>query len=124
VNSFVVSLLGLIPKVNIGEPAVIAAVIGVVATVRLQRRLHASRNLIVLVVTLLAYAAQFGYGVLLILNPHDSDQLINLSFIVFVTLILSLQRAWSLLKGKHLASAPGSAASGNHDLPGGSGPAH
>ena len=28
VNSLVVSLLGLIPKVNIGEPAVIAAVIG------------------------------------------------------------------------------------------------
>ena len=122
VNSFVVSLLGLIPKVNIGEPAVIAAVIGVVATVRLQRRLHASRNLIVLVVTLLAYAAQFGYGVLLILNPHDSDQLINLSFIVFVTLILSLQRAWSLLKGKHLASAPGSAASRDHDPPRGSEP--
>jgi hypothetical protein len=124
VNSFVVSLLGLIPKVNIGEPAVIAAVIGVVATVRLQRRLHASRNMIVLAVTLLTYAAQFGYGVLLILNPHDSDQLINLSFIVFVTLLLSLQRAWSLLKGKHMAAARGSAVPGDHDPPRGSGPAH
>ena len=124
VNSFVVSLLGLIPKVNIGEPAVIAAVIGIVATVRLQRQLHASRNLIVLAVTLLAYAAQFGYGVLLILNPHDSDQLINLSFIIFVTLILSLQRAWSLLKGKHLAAARDSAVPGDHDPPPGSGPGH
>ena len=38
VNSFVVSLLGLIPKTNIGEPAVIMAVIGIVAIVRLQRR--------------------------------------------------------------------------------------
>jgi len=122
VNSFVVSLLGLIPKVNIGEPAVIMAVVGVVATVRLQRRLHASRNLIVLAVTLLAYAAQFTYGVLLILNPHDSDQVINLSFIVFVTLIVSLQRAWSLLRGKHLASARDSAVSGNHDPPHGSVP--
>ena len=122
VNSFVVSLLGLIPKVNIGEPAVIAAVIGVVATVRLQRRLHASRNLLVLVVTLLAYAAQFAYGVLLILNPHDSDQLINLSFIIFVTLIVSLQRAWSLLKGKHLGSPRGSAASADNDPPPGSDP--
>jgi len=64
VNSFVVSVLGLIPKVNIGEPAVVMAVIGIVATVRLQRRLHTARNLIVLAVTLLAYAAQFGYGVL------------------------------------------------------------
>jgi hypothetical protein len=42
--------------------------------------------------------------VLLLVDPHDSDQLINLSIIVFVTLIVSLQRAWSLLKGKHLTS--------------------
>jgi hypothetical protein len=122
VNSFVVTLLGFIPKVNIGQPAVIMAVVGVVATLRLQRRLHASRNLIVLAITLLAYVAQFAYGVLLIINPHDSDQLINLSFIVFVTLIVSLQRAWSLLRGKHLVVARGSAVPGDHDPPHGSGP--
>jgi hypothetical protein len=81
------------------------AVIGIVATVRLQRRLHTARNLIVLAVTLLAYAAQFGYGVLLPVKPHDSDELINLYFILFLTLIVSPQRAWSLLKGKHLAGA-------------------
>ena len=112
VNSFVVSLLGLIPKVNIGEPAVIMAVIGIVAIVRLQRRLHTGRNLLVLAITLLAYAAQLGFGVLLLVDPHDSGQLINLSIIVFVTLIVSLQRAWSLLKGKHLASAGGTAVTG------------
>jgi uncharacterized protein involved in response to NO len=124
VNSLVVSLVGLIPKVNIGEPAVIMAAIGVVASVRLQRRLHAGRNLrnlIVLAVTLLAYAAQFGFGVLLLLKPHDSEQVLNLSFIVFLTLIVSLQRAWSLLKGRHLATAPGGAATGDHNPPHGSG---
>jgi hypothetical protein len=117
VNSFVVSLLGLIPKINIGSPAVIMAVISIIAIARLQRRLHAARNLIVSAVTLLAYAAQFALGVLLLLNPHDSDQLINLSFIVFVTLIVSLQRAWSLLRGRHLASAGGTAVTGPHDPP-------
>jgi hypothetical protein len=121
VSSFVVSLLGLIPKVNIGEPAVVMAVIGIVAMVRLQRRLHAGRNRIVLVITLVAYAAQLGLGVLLLVDPH-SDQLINLSVIVFVPLIVSLQRAWSLLKGKHLASARGTPATGDHDPPPGSGP--
>jgi hypothetical protein len=120
VNSFVVSLLGLIPKVNIGEPAVIMAVIGIVAIVRLQRRLHTGRNLLVLAITLLAYAAQLGFGVLLLVDPHGSGQLINLSIIVFVTLIVSLQRAWSLLKGKHLASAGGTAVTGDHDPPHGS----
>jgi len=117
VNSFVVSLIGLIPKVNIGEPAVTMAVIALVATVRLQRRLPAhGRKLIVLAVTLLAYAAQLGLGVLLLLKPHDTDQVINLATIVFVTLIVSLQRAWSLLKGKHLASARGSAGTPDHAL--------
>ena len=84
-NSFVVSLLGLIPKINIGEPAVIMAVISIVAIVRLQRRLHTGRNLIVLAITLLAYAAQFGLGVLLLVDSHDSDQLINLSIMIFFT---------------------------------------
>jgi hypothetical protein len=82
VNSFVVSLLGLIPKTNIGEPAVIMAVISIVAIDRLQRRLHTGSNRIVLAVTLLAYAAQLGSGVLLLVDPHDSGQLLNLSFIV------------------------------------------
>jgi hypothetical protein len=117
VNSLVVSLLGLIPKINIGEAAVVMAVIGIVAIVRLYRRLHTGRNLIVLAITLLAYAAQFGLGVLLLVDPHDSDQLINLSIILFVTLIVSLQRAWSLLKGKHLASAGRTAVTGDHDPP-------
>ena len=116
VSSFVVSVLGLIPKVNIGEPAVVMAVIGIVAMVRLQRRLHIGRNLIVLAITLLAYAAQFGFGVLLLADPH-SDQLVNLSVIVFVPLIVSLQRAWSLLQGKHLASARGTAVTGDQDQP-------
>jgi hypothetical protein len=117
VNSFVVSLLGLIPKINIGESAVIMAVISIIAIARLQRRPHAGRSLIVSAVTLLAGAAQFAVGVLLIVNPHDSDQLINLSFIIFTTLIVSLQRAWSLLRGRHLASAGAAAETRDHDPP-------
>jgi hypothetical protein len=50
-------------------------------------------------ITLLACAVHFVLGVLLLVNPHDSNQLINLCFVVFVTLIVSLQRAWSLLRG-------------------------
>jgi hypothetical protein len=117
VNSFVVSLLGLIPKANIGEPAVIMAVISIVAVVRLQRRLHTGRNRIVLAITSLAYTAQFGFGLLLRVDPHDSEQLINLSFIVFARLIVSLQRAWSLLKGKRLAGARGTRVTRDHDPP-------
>ena len=117
VNSFVVSVTGLIPKVNIGEAAVVMALVGIVTTVRLQHRLHVGRNLVVLALTLIAYAAQLGFGVLLLVKPHDSDQLINLSFMLFVTLIVSLQRAWSLLKGKHLAGPLSSGKDGDSDPP-------
>jgi hypothetical protein len=112
------------PLVNIGDTAVIMAVITIVAIARLQQRLHARRSLIVSAVTSLACTVQFVLGVLLLVNPHDSNQLINLCFVVFVTLIVSLQRAWSLLKGRHLAAVRGSAVSGDHDPPHGSGPGH
>jgi hypothetical protein len=71
----------------------------------------------VLAITLLAYAAQLGLGVQLLVDSHDSDQLINLSIVLFVTLIVSLQRASSLLKGKHLAGGGGTAVTGAHDPP-------
>ena len=64
---------------------------------------------------MLACAVQFVLGVLLLVDPHDSGQLINLCFVVFATLIVSLQRAWSLLRGRHLAGAGGTAMTGDHD---------
>jgi hypothetical protein len=64
-----------------------------------------------------ACAAQLAFCVLLLVHPHDIDQLINLFFIVFVTLIVSLVRAWSLLKGKHLARASATAVPRDHDPP-------
>jgi hypothetical protein len=109
VNSLVVSLIGLIPKVNIGEAAVVMAVIGIVAVVRLHGRLQTGRNRIVLILTVLAYVTQLGLGVQLLVDSRDSNQLINLSIVIFVTLIVSLQRAWSLLKGKRVTSADSTA---------------
>lgn len=60
-----------------------------------------------LTLTLIAYTAQLGIGIDLLANRHDSAQVQNLAFIIFVSLVVSLQRAWSLLKGKHLAAAAG-----------------
>ena len=59
---------------------------------------------------------------LLLVDSHDSDQLINLSIVIFVPLIASLQRAWSLLKGKHVASTHAIAMTGDHDTPHGPDP--
>jgi hypothetical protein len=105
VNSLVLSLLALIPTDNIGVGASILAAIGGWNVLRLQGRLHWGRSTILLSLGLLAYGVQLFFGILLIIKPHDSSAVDNLSYVVFATLLISLQRAWSLLKGKHIADA-------------------
>ena len=112
VNTFVVSLLALVPGTNIGFAAAVMAVISLTGIVRLHRRLHMPRQqAVAFPITLLAYATQLGYGVALLAQPRHPGFVGDLAFITFSTLIISLQRAWALLKGKHLpgpaAAAPG-----------------
>jgi hypothetical protein len=102
VNSFTVALLALIPDANVGIAAVVLALISLVSVVRLNSRLHVARNGIVLAITLAAYGAQLGYGIVLILNSHDTGEIPSLAYILFATLVVALQRAWSLLRGRHL----------------------
>lgn len=106
VNSFVVSLLALIPRTNISIAAVVMALTSIVALARLQSRLHWARNSVMFVIALLAYGSQLIFGITLIVKPHDSGQIDNIAFTLFITLVVSLQRAWSLMKGKHIARPP------------------
>jgi ABC-type Fe3+ transport system permease subunit len=82
--------------------ATVLAVTSIVAIVRLNSRLHAARNRIVLTITLAVYAIQLGYGVTLISSPHNNGPVANLAYVLFATLLVSLPRAWSLLRGTHL----------------------
>jgi hypothetical protein len=106
VNSLVLSLLGLIPQANIGVGAITLAVVSSVTVIRLHSRLHWARNTILLSLAVIAYALEFYYGIVLQIHPHDSDAVNNISYVVFATLVISLQRAWSLLKGKHIVDSP------------------
>lgn len=105
VDSFTVSLLAIIPDANIGIAAIVLAVLSLVSAIRLNNRLHAARNGVVFVITLLAYLAQLYYGIALLISPHDSGDVKNLAYILFAAMAVSLSRAWSLLRGKHLAMA-------------------
>jgi hypothetical protein len=106
VNSFAVSLLALIPQNKIGIGAIILAVVSIVGIMRMNNRLHTARNALVLAITLAAYGAQAVYGIVLLAKPDAVGGLPALAYILFVTLVVSLQRAWSLLRGQHLAEAP------------------
>jgi hypothetical protein len=103
VNSFTVALLALIPGTNAGIAAIVLAVVSIVGVMRMNNRLHTARNGLVLAITLAAYGAQAVYGIVLIAQPHAAGGLLSLAYILFVTLVVSLQRAWSLLRGQHLA---------------------
>jgi hypothetical protein len=105
VNAFVVSLLGLLPDSNIGWVATTMGVLDVVAVVRLHNRLHWARSTTVLAIAIVAYLAQLGLGLGLLASPHDSSLVGDLAFVVFIAMIGSLQRAWSLMTGEHLARA-------------------
>lgn len=103
VNSLVLSLLAIIPQDNLGVGAIILAVLNTVSVIRLHTRLHWARNTIVLSLAIVAYAIQLAFGILLLITPNDTNAVNNLCYVVFATMIFSLQRAWSLLKGEHLA---------------------
>ena len=102
VNSFVVSLLALIPGTNIGWAAAIMALISLYSLARLSQRLRVYKNPVFQLITVIAYGAQLVYGVILLANPHRSGDVENVAFILFATLVVALGRAWSLLRGKHL----------------------
>jgi hypothetical protein len=110
VNSFTVSLLAVLPTGRIGVAATVLAVLSIVTILRLHSRLHAARNLTVLVITMVVYAIQLSYGITLIISPHSSGRLADLAYVLFATLLVSLQRAWALLRGTELRQAAGASA--------------
>jgi hypothetical protein len=46
----------------------------------------------VLVITVVVYAIQLSYGITLISSPHSSGRLADLAYVLFATLLVSLQR--------------------------------
>lgn len=105
VNSLLVSLLALIPQDNVGYGAAILAVLDIVGIIRLHHRLHWARSTILLSLAVIAYLIQGYYGVYLLIHPHNTNSVNSISYVLFATLVISLQRAWSLLEGKHIAAA-------------------
>jgi hypothetical protein len=86
-------------------PATVLAVLSIVTILRLHSRLHAARNLPVLVITVVVDAIQLSYGITLIISPRSSGRLADLAYVLLATLLVSLQRAWALLRGTDLRQA-------------------
>jgi hypothetical protein len=119
VNSLLISLLALIPQDNLGYGAAILGLLSTWSIIQLHSRLHWARSTILLTVAVIAYVIELGYGIVLLIKPHDSSAVNNIAYVAFVTVVFSLQRAWSLLRGKHIQDAAAQAAphTGSHPPP-------
>lgn len=107
VNAFFVSLVALMPNTDVGEVAVVMALLGLWHTVRERRGF--SKNPLNITSTLLIVAAllyQVEVGAVLIASSRAPGAVATLAVLLLISVAASLSRAWLLLQGRHLVRDP------------------
>ena len=104
INALSVGLFGLVPGTNIGIPALALGFIGLLFTAAGVRRTiefwvrgsvgHQQSFLVVLLS--LAFGFEVAFGIVLIINIHDTSALQNIGDILIVSLLIGIARAWEL----------------------------
>jgi hypothetical protein len=104
INALSVALFGLVPGTNVGIPALVLGIIGLLFTaagVRRTLQFWAGRGVggqqsVLVVLLLLVFGFEFAFGVVLVINVHDSSALANLGDILIASLLIGIARAWEL----------------------------
>jgi hypothetical protein len=104
-NAFSVALFGLVPGNNIGYPAAIVGIIGVLFTaagVRTTLSLpsqqqHRRAQLALVVALLLVFGFQIVDGIELIINSHHGGALATIGDVLIASLLIGISRAWELV---------------------------
>ena len=104
-NALAVSLFGLVPGNNIGYPAAVVAVIGILFTAAGTRsmfsghlpRRHVPRQLSLIALLLLTFTFELTGGIGLILNPHSNSAAAVVCNMLVALLIIGIARAWELI---------------------------
>jgi hypothetical protein len=107
-NALAVSLFGLVPGNNIGYPAAVLAVVGILFTAAGTRsifsshlpRRHVPRQLALIALLLTTFAFELAGGIALILNPHSNDAAELVSNLLIALLLIGIARAWELVRDK------------------------
>jgi hypothetical protein len=104
-NAFAVSLFGLVPGTNIGYPAAILGVIGVLFTAagvrttltipRLQQRRRPQLALVIIL--LLTFGFELLNGIELIANPNRGGAVGQMGDVLITSLLIGIARAWELV---------------------------
>ena len=103
INSFFVSLIALVPHTSLGFTAATMALISLYSTWRLHHELARHEAAVVqIVLALLAYLIQLGFGIALAIHPHDASFVYDVAYVLIGSFAVALRRAWSLMQGSHL----------------------
>ena len=106
-NALSVSLFGLVPGMNVGDPALAVALIGllyiVAATLRVYPQWRAKRiktiELSFLAGLLVVFVFQLLAGIGLGRHPHNGGDLRTICILVIVCFLIGISRAWELVGG-------------------------
>jgi hypothetical protein len=104
-NALVVSLFGLVPGNNIGYPATVVAIIGILFTAASARsifsshlpRRHVPRQVGLIALLLVTFAFELAAGIYLLVNPHSAGAAELLSNLLIALLIFGIARTWELV---------------------------
>ncbi len=101
-NALVVSLYGLVPGNNIGDPALAMGVVGIfflgagakmtLAQPTSQQRRR--RQLVLMVGLLIVFGFQIDEGIRLIIHPHHGSDLSVIGDVLIASLLIGIGRAW------------------------------
>jgi hypothetical protein len=102
VNAFFLSLSALLPRVGFGWWASALALVSLYSTWTLNRRVTMpGSQRVILLVSVVVYLGELVNGVLLIMRPHDTAIVYNLTDSIIAAFAVALFRAWGLIQGRH-----------------------
>jgi hypothetical protein len=104
-NAFSVALFGLVPGTNVGIPAGIVGLIGVLFTAAGVRTIVAldmekeerRRQLVLVVALLLVFGYELVYGIQLMIDSHHGGALTAVALGLIASLLIGIGRAWELV---------------------------
>jgi hypothetical protein len=107
VNAFSLSLLAIVPQTNIGVPMIILGLICFYNTLKLHIETSGSTpQWRVLLFSAVNYLVEAAGGVALLLRPHTEWIVNALCYVIFASFIISLNRAWLLIKNEAAPDVP------------------
>jgi hypothetical protein len=107
-NALAVSLFGLVPGTNVGYPALVLGILGILFTAAAIRSILSSpstrnqqlRQIGLVSLLLLIFATELVAGITVLADPASSISVQAISYALITSLIVGIARAWELVGGR------------------------